>query len=280
VAPDGSSTPFSATAAPYAAPRVSPNGRTLLLTLETAPSDLWTYDIQTGSSTQLTFEADASSPAWGPGGRRAAFTSTRSGVPNVFVIDVQRPGTFERLAASENQQLAGSWAGEALFAFTERRRSTGRDILLVPFDHNRPPSEVVASTADESSPRVSPDGQWLAYVTNESGRTEVYVRSLQASGAGRRVSIDGGLEPVWAPSGRELYFREGRRLMAVPIVKGEVGSRPRELFAGDFIPGTSDSPNYDVLPDGRFVMVQRPPDAATQASVQVLMDWFTGSLRP
>jgi serine/threonine-protein kinase len=280
VAPDGASTPFSAPAAPYAAPRVSPDGRTLLLMLETAPSDLWTYDIETGSSTQLTFEADASSPTWSPSGQRAAFTSTRAGVANVFTIDVQRAGALERLAASENPQIAGSWAGDTLFAFTERRRSTGRDILLVPFDHSRTPNAVVSSAADESSPRVSPDGQWLAYVTNQTGRTEVYVRSLRASDEGRRVSIDGGLEPVWAPSGRELYYREGRRLMALSLVNGDFGSPPRELFAGDFVPGTSDSANYDVLPDGRFVMVQRPPAAATQAALQVLMNWFTGELRP
>jgi TolB protein len=248
--------------------------------LETAPSDLWTYDIETGSSTQLTFEADASSPTWSPSGQRAAFTSTRAGVANVFTIDVQRAGALERLAASENPQIAGSWAGDTLFAFTERRRSTGRDILLVPFDHSRTPNAVVSSAADESSPRVSPDGQWLAYVTNQTGRTEVYVRSLRASDEGRRVSIDGGLEPVWAPSGRELYYREGRRLMALSLVNGDFGSPPRELFAGDFVPGTSDSANYDVLPDGRFVMVQRPPAAATQAALQVLMNWFTGELRP
>jgi hypothetical protein len=68
--------------------------------------------------------------------------------------------------------------------------------------------------------------------------------------------------------------------MALSLVNGDFGSPPRELFAGDFVPGTSDSANYDVLPDGRFVMVQRPPAAATQAALQVLMNWFTGELRP
>ena len=176
------------------------------------------------------------------------------------------------LAASENQQIPGSWASDGTLAFTERRAATGRDILLLSL-RDQTQRALLTSAADESSPKFSPDGRWLAYVSNETGGSEVYVRPVSASGRGRPVSVEGGSEPVWAPDGRELFYREGTRMMAVTIDAGGQAQPPRVLFDGDFARGTIDAANYDVMPDGRFVMVQRP-SPTSGPTVHVLINWL------
>jgi serine/threonine-protein kinase len=273
---DGTATPFAAPPGPYASPRVSPDGQRLILTMETAPPDLWSYDVPTGSSMQLTFNAGATSPAWSRDGRRVAYSSTRSGVPNMFIVSAQQPAAAERITPSEHTQVAGSWAPEdAAIAFVERRPGTGRDILLLPLRDRGLPRSLITSAVDESAPRISPDGRWIAYVVSSGAAGQVHLRTLADPPRTRQLSINGGAEPVWAPSGRELFYREGDRLMAVSVEAGGAGP-PRVLFANaDFVRGTIDSPNYDVMPDGqRFVMVQRPSQAASQATLHVLIGWF------
>ena len=128
----GTATPLAALPRSYVTPRLSPNGQRLLVTIEQATSDLWTYDIGSDKLTQITFESGARFPVWSPDGQRAAFSSNKAGALNLFLIDISRPGTGERLTSSENLQVAGSWSpdGQAL-AFVEQDPSKGRDIRLI-----------------------------------------------------------------------------------------------------------------------------------------------------
>ena len=175
---DGTTMPFAAPAGPYASPRIAPNGRTLLHVMENSIPDLWLYDIGTGSSKQLTYDAGAAFPFWAPDGQRVVFSAARNGPSNLFITDLARPGAAERLAASRNVQVAGSWQSAAgLMAFVEQRPGTGRDILQLPVVGDRVPQPLIASPAEESAPRYSASGDWLAYVSNDSGRNEVYLQS-------------------------------------------------------------------------------------------------------
>ena len=271
VARDGVSTPLAASPAPYASPRVSPDGRKLLVTLTSPTPDLWVYDMMAGTSSQLTFEAGAMSPVWSRDAKQVVFSSTRLGVPNLFTTSIVPGGPVERVIASGNQQVPGSWADDGTVVYAEQFAETGRDILLVS-PRDRMPQPLVASRADETSPRFSHDGRWLAYVSNETGRNEVYVRPSTGQVRSRQISREGGTEPVWAPSGLDLFYREGDRMMSVAIQTSQNPS-PRVLFVGDFARGTIDSPNYDVLPDGQFVMIQRPLQSPPQ-TLHVLINAF------
>ncbi len=272
VARDGTSTPFAATAAAYTSPRVSPDGKKLIVALDSPTPDLWVYDMSAGSMAQLTFDAGASSPMWARDAQQAVFSSTRVGVLNLFTTSLAGGGRAERLVASGNQQFPGSWGTDGTLVFTEQRPSTGRDILqLLP--GQRTPSPLLASPADETSPRISPDRRWLSYVSNASGRFEVYVGPLNVVERSRPISTDGGTEPVWSMNGREIYFREGTRMMAVTIdASGTATGRPTLLFDGNFARGTSDMANYDVTAEGRFVMVQ--PPAASGPVLHILVNWL------
>jgi serine/threonine-protein kinase len=270
---DGTSTPFAAPPGAYAYPRASPDGQRLIVAMEAPTRDLWLYDITSGATTQVTFDSGATSPAWTRDVQRVAFSSTRVGVLNLFTAIVGQPGRSERLVPNENQQFPGSWGPDGTLVFTEQRPATGRDILLLP-NGDRTPRALLASNADETSPRISPDGRWLAYVSADGGRSAVYVTQFSNPARARRVSVEGGSEPAWGPGGRELFYRQGTTMMAMTIdATGQVQSGPAVLFDGDFVRGTLDTANYDVMPDGRFVMVQRSSQSA-EPTLHVLINWL------
>ena len=275
---DGVVTPLAAPPHPYQWPRVSPDGQKVLVTIEGSPPDLWLYDLRSSAVTQLTFDAGATFGAWTRDGQRLIFTSPKNGPPNLFITAINQPATTERIAASDHMQIAGSWSADGdTLAFVERRPDTGRDILLISPRTRQPVRPWLASPHEESSPHVSPDGRWLAYVSNHSGHDEVYVKAVANSDRLFPISTGGGTEPVWGPNSMELFYRNpAGMMMAVFGGTTSSSSRSRLLFKGDFAGGTIDSSNYDVMPDGqRFIMIQRQSQAPT--TLHVLMNWFDRS---
>ena len=273
----GAATPLAAPPRPYATPHLSPDGRRLLVTIEQAMSDLWVYDIAPGTLTQLTFDSGARFPVWSPDGQRAAFSSNKAGALSLFVIDLARPGTGERLTSSDNIQIAGSWSSDGqTLAFVEQHPTKGRDIRLIA-PNDRSTRAWLDSTFEEGAPRFSPDGRWLAYVSSESRRHEVYIRLLAGSSGRQQVSNDGGTEPVWARDGRELFYREGDKMMAVRVTGSGANlqaAQPLTLFDGRFAKGSIDAANYDVTPDGqRFLMVQSDEQSSGSTMFHVLTQW-------
>jgi len=128
----------------------------------------------------------------------------------------------------------------------------------------------------EGDPRFSPDGHWLAYVSNQSGRPEVYVQPFPGLGEKWRISTDGGNAPLWEPNGRELFYRNGDKLMAVSIGTEPrfVAGPPRLLFEGSYVAETD--VDYDVAPDGRrFVMIERGASQAPVRQIALVQNWFT-----
>jgi serine/threonine-protein kinase len=273
----GAVTPLAAPQRPYASPRVSPDGQRLLVTIEDRTTDIWMYDISSGSLAQVTFDAGATFPIWTPDGRGVVFSARSDGQPNLFSMPVSHSAATERLANSKNLQLPGSFSPDgATLAFVDRNPTTNRDIWLMQVGAARAARPWINTAADEGAPRISPDGRAVAYVSNESGRSEVYVAPYADPAHHQRASSMGGSEPVWARNGAELFYREGSKVMAVPMVRDGGGVRaaiPRPLFESTFEMGTLDSPNFDVMPDGqRFVMVQE--QTSGRPTLHMLIDWL------
>ena len=147
-----------------------------------------------------------------------------------------------------------------------------RDILLVPITGDKQVTPFVTGPFSELMPRVSPDGQWLAYVSNESGRFEVYVRPFPENGAPLQVSDAGGSEPIWGKNGRSLYYRRPAGDVAVADVTTgasfSIGQR-RVAVTGEYLTDSS-HPNYDVAPDGRLLMLKR---AGAESRTVVVHNW-------
>jgi Tol biopolymer transport system component len=267
----------------YQSPRLSPDGKQLVVSrLENLPN-LWIYGLNRGTSRRLTDEEGAEYWAiWTPDGKRIVFNSTRTGHPAIPLLwkpaDGSRPA--ELFTEGKNHQQPKSWsAGGKVMVFTEGLDpETGIDIFIVKIDGDRKPEPFLNSRFNEIQPMFSPDGRWMAYVTDESGRDEVYVRPYPGPGDLIPISIDGGVEPVWSPDGKVLYYRDfsGGKMMAVSFVTEpelRVG-KPRLLFEGKYFRGAPWGRNYDIAPDGtRFIMITDESQSEQPTQINVVLNW-------
>jgi len=154
--------------------------------------------------------------------------------------------------------------------------ATGSDIWALAAAGDRQSRVVVRSPGNDGYPRLSPDGRWLAYVSNESGRSEVFVQPYPGPGTRVQISADGGIEPLWSRDGRELFYRNGERMMAVDVTTAPTfrAGTPRVLSEGRFLFSPNGVAGYDVAADGRFLMIQPlHPDPPTN-QIQVVLNWF------
>ena len=181
------------------------------------------------------------------------------------------PGSPPPLTGA-NPQSPASWTATGTLAFTERKASGQRDIWVLEPDSD--PAPFLITPADEWAAAFSPDGRLLAYASDESGRSEVYVQPYPGPGQKWLISTNGGIDPVWAPDGRQLFYRIGGRLMTVPIrqTPSFVAGTPRMLFEGAFESSELDR-NFDVTPDGlRFLMI-RSDTREAPSELRVVLNW-------
>ncbi len=274
VSRDGREQPIAAPPRPYYAPRLSPDGTRLAVNIEEQGEQIWLYDLKRDTLSRFTFQGENNEyPVWTPDGQRIAFHSGEH-PPNLFWQSADGSGAPERLTTSKNTQGPGSWSPDGqLLAFSEVDQATGRDIWVLRLS-DRKPQAFLQTESDESAPRFSPDGRWLAYGSNETGRLEVYVRPYPGPGKKWQVSTEGGTQPVWNSNGRELFYRSGSKMMAVEITRQPDFSlgNPRVLFQRDYViqAPAYPHPNYDVSPDGqRFLMIKE-----SRPQLNVVLNWF------
>ncbi len=204
-----------------------------------------------------------------------AFLFGKEGPGNLFWRTADGSSGEERLTTSEYDQRPESWSpdGEVL-AFTETHPTTGQDIWVLSLEGERKPQPWLQTRFGERNAQISPDGRWLAYHSNESGRLEVYVQPFPGPGGKRQVSALGGSEPRWARNGGELFYRDDNKMMVVGVTTTPTftASNPRLLFEGRFIEGAK---TYDVAPDGQRFLVVRPSEQEINATqINVVLNWF------
>jgi Tol biopolymer transport system component len=193
---------------------------------------------------------------------------------NVFQQKADGSGEPVPLVSSRENQIPYSWSADGqVLAYTQVSATTGSDVWLLSAS-DRSTRPLLASAFNESQPSISPDGKWLVYVSDESGKSEVYVTSYPAVGGRRLISIDGGEEPVWSRDGKELFYRNGQRWMVVTTVTQPTfdASRPRLLFEGNYLNVTGLS--YDVTADGRRLVLIRGLDVSPTREIHVVLNWF------
>jgi len=267
-------------------PAISPTGTTVAVTLndpQTGTPDVWLYDLVRGSSSRLTFGPLTNMyPLWSPDGSRIIYRSIREGARS-FLYQKAANGTGdEELLDNSAPYLArpDSWSpdGRHLIIGRAGDPNTASDIWVLPLSGERKPFPFLRTSFEEINSKISPDGKWLAYSSDESRRREVYVRRFDGAPAGDggkwQISINGGNMPVWSKDGKELFFISAdRKMMAVDVrTDGTLQAGvPKALFEAHI--GSSDAyDSYDVARDGRF-LIPVPVEQNSTVAMTVVANW-------
>ena len=298
VSPDGRAEPLATPENSYVGPSLSPDGTQAAVGLadDLGNVDIWVSDLARGTLTRLTTDEGRDySPLWTPDGRRVVFASTREGQPAIFWKAADGTGLAERLLTIDEADdlVPFDWSSDGgTLVFTAVFPETGGDIGVTPLDDPANWQPLLQTGADERAPAVSPDGHWLAYMSDETGRSQVYVRRFP--GMSDRQQVSGGnraIYPDWSDDGRELFYLSSplgppMTVERVPVDLGpgdppslSIG-RPERLFdfwgAGYSSPRASPSRRYDVSPDGRILTVRLQGSAGAdqqRAQINVVLNW-------
>ena len=269
---NGSSAPLSASRRSYTNPRLSPDGKRLLVTARhDRGSDIWLCDIERDSWSRLTSRGSNDAGVWSPDGKQIGFSSSRSGTLELYVAPADQSLPPRQVTRREVWSVATSWSPDGrTIALYEQPKATISDVnALSPADGSVTP--IAATPFIERFGTFSPDGRWIAYQSNESGRLEVYVQRFP--GPGPRYVIGAGEAPRWPSPGGEIVYLLGSKMMAVDVRAGEsfTAGKPHLLFEADFGQNDPDEWPYDVTAAGRrFVVLKKAaPAQYTQLNVIV-----------
>ena len=279
----GRSTPIDpAWRAAFTSAALSPDGRRLAVSIASAGrTDLWVKQLDRGPLTRLTFNGSLNyRPAWRPDGRSLSFTSDRDGLSHLFGIRADGSGQPERILAGDTSQIdEANWSVDGRWlVFRTGIQDGTRNIFAVRTSGDTSRIVVTAGAFDEYMPAISPDGRWVAYVSVESGREEVYVRPLPQSDRARwQVSTSGGAQPVWSHDGRELFYVSATdSLISVSITPGQdfqTGAR-KALFSTRGFLFQPFHQSYAVEPGDRAFVLQQRAGVQQSENPTVVLNWF------
>jgi serine/threonine-protein kinase len=254
---------------------LSPDGKRLVVTVESSTFDLWTYDIERDTLTKLTFGADDNDATWSPSGEYIAYKSTKSGTPQIYLKHMTGAGEEELLTTgSADKEDSTSWTPDSKEVVCGiRSEETGWDVHTIPISGDHKARLLVGGPYDQNLGAISPDGRWVSYRSNESGKEEIYIQSLTDATMKVQVSREGGTNAQWAKSGRELFFRQGGKMFAALIDAGPVlkVGKPVLLFEDK-----THWADYSIPPDGQRFLVVRDVEQHSDVAnhVNVVLNWF------
>jgi Tol biopolymer transport system component len=280
--------PLGAPESLYTAPRLAPDGQKIAFFASrgaTRTNDIWVYDVLRGAPIRLTFDGNNTFPIWSPDGKRLVYGSSTAGISNLYAINADGSGTPERLTTSNQVELPSSWASaDNVIAFLRRDQSDGdHGIWVLPMDGDRTPRLFLESRFILEYPEFSPDGHWMAYVSDESGITEVFVQPYPGPGEKIRISTSGGVQPIWTADGRELLYRartpDTQQMFSVAIhsLSPFRADAPRLLFEAGISDYGSAAPirGWDISADRqRFLFmgsIRSMPKPVT--AIHVVQNW-------
>lgn len=267
----------------FSSPRLSADGRMVFVEVADPEPAIWSYDINRGTLTRIIHGGLSYGPVPSPDGTRVAYEATRDGTAGAWLARID--GSDEqRLTSSKRADVPTSWTPDGKkIALTSGDESGFMEVRVVSTEGDHSIEKLISGPFNAGGAQFSPDGRWVAYVSDESGRNEVYLRQYQESGNRVQLSVAGGTQPIWSRNGRELFFRNGNELLVVNITLGPnvTAGKPVVLFSKAMPESTSGriyklSSDYDVSSDGqRFVVPKVNPESDDSPRARVILNWFS-----
>lgn len=270
----GTTQPLTETQRPYLYPRFSPDGKRLAVVInDPPPPEIWILELERDIFSRFTFSERRTSilPVWSPDGSRIIFSSDRiDGRLRLFSKPVDGSGAVEQLMKEAILGPTSFSSDGKIIIFTQ-----SGDIGMLRLKGERKPEIILGTPYREHSGKLSPDDRWLAYVSDESGREEVYVRPFPGLDRKWQVSREGGTQPTWAPSGQEIFYRNEEKMMVVAITTEPdfLAQKPILLFEGHYLSWSS-SPDYDISPDGQYFVMIQPEEQSSLTQINIVLNWF------
>ena len=283
----GKATPLPLPARSYLNPRLSPDGKLLAVEVEGPNHDFYSYDFARAVMSRITNDGISHGPIWSPDGKRIAFRSWKGGKMTLAWMPADRSGPEEMMVNVPAWQSAVSFSPDGKYlAFDQVAFDQGREVgvWMLPLTGDRQPRPFVKARFNVGAGKFSPDGKWVVYCSMESGKAEIYVQPWPGPGPKIQISSEGGIDPMWRRDGKEIFYRNASRMMAVPVstqASFQAG-RPQLLWEGEYTLGLSSScglqgatfTSYDVSPDGqRFLMIKDNDRNMYATKIVVVVNW-------
>ena len=284
--PDGKPLGTAGEKGSYMRPAISPDGMRIAVTVferENGNSNIWVMDLGSGRSTKITFNAGRNDyPVWSPDGKTIAFASNRSGHLDIYEKNADGSGEEKALLSSDEDKQPTSWSQDNRFLLYDINdaQQTAGDVWVLPLEGDRKPYRILGTKFGEALGQFSPDGHWIAYVSDESGTPEIYVRPFSSeksadavSGGKWTISKGGGFQPRWRTDGKELfYYSPALQQMAVDVIASPtfVPGTPKRLFGIPLL-----SPG-DVTGDGKRFIYPTPEGSNAPSPFIVVTNWQAG----
>ena len=283
---DGTETPVDLPERPYDWVRVSPNGSQVAMGV--GDGDIWTLDLSRGTVSRLTtHEAIDATPIWTPDGQGIVFASNRDGSWGFYSRAADGTGQVEHLVSIDDTQFPlapYAWSLDSQSLVFEYGRTESADIGLLTLGEPSIWEPLLSTESEEGAPAISPDGEWIAYHSDETGRREVYVRRFPGLGARQQVSAGRGMDPVWTSDGRGLLFRSGlagppAEVSIVPVAPGPsltIGTAD-VFFERQYYRTPATTRRFDLAPDNRLLMIAGSMDGVEDQDanqVVFVQNWF------
>jgi len=257
----GNVTPTEMPTQCYSSFQLSPDGKRVAIGVGNATDDIWIYDVNRGTFFRLTNDGHNLGPVWSPDGKRIAYASNRGQSFGIYLKAADGSGVEERLTTSENNQAPESWSPDGdTISFVEWKADDAGDIMVVRLDGDRKAQPFHRTRFSEFFSTFSSNGRWVAYTSDESGRYEVYVRPFPGPGGQWQISTQGGEEPVWAPNGEGLFYRNGEKWMVATVhTASEFSAEPPSLLFESYFINVSGL-SHCVSSDGKRQLMIKPQD--------------------
>ena len=268
----GNATNVSSDVKPYASPALSPDGKRIALVLQGSSFDVWVYDLERGTFTRASFGGDDYRPYWSPDGKILAYDTSKSGHQQVWIKHGVTQGDEVVVTDGPEFKELDGWTPDGReIIFNRQDKDTDWNIFAAAVEGDHKVRPLVVAPFKQGQAQVSPDGKWLAYVSDESGQGEVFVQAMSDPSTRAQVSSEGGTQPRWTRSGTELLFLNKQKLMSVKLAPGNAlnPGKPTLLFEDK-----KSWMGYDVAPDGRLLVARDADTNAAENQINVVLYWF------